>query len=197
VIDASGTVQYAQVGVVRSDVIVQAVQTEPENTPRDVYLTFDDFPAKNGDAELLDILRREKIGATFFCIGTNLERQPKLGKRAISEGHSLQMHGWRHDADNPELPKLAALVKRLGGAEPHLYRPPGSKSVRGLSNVPAVVDPYDYQQPNRTELLRRILSAVRHGSILQLHAGVPITRLVLPELIQTLRQRGYRFRLLR
>lgn len=197
VVDPSGTLQLAQTGIVRSEAVVRAVREPAERLSSEIYLTFDDFPARTGDDELLDILRREQVPATFFCIGTNLDARPTLGTRAVSEGHSLQMHGWNHDADQPDLSRLESLIRRLGGEKPALYRPPGSNVIQGLATRPAVIDPNDYRQPPGKELLRRIMGALKPGAVIQLHAGVAVTREILPALIEGLRERGYNFRILR
>lgn len=60
-----------------------------------VYLTFDDGPSKR-TPEVLDILKKEGIKATFFVLGEQVERNPKLAKRMIEEGHSIGNHTYDH-----------------------------------------------------------------------------------------------------
>jgi peptidoglycan/xylan/chitin deacetylase (PgdA/CDA1 family) len=128
-----------------------------------------------------------------------VERWPDVVRRAAAEGHSLQMHSWNHDAKDPQLERSRAALKALTGAEPELYRPPGSRSVlRG--SVPLkveTVDAFDYTRPGEAELLRRILTATKPGFEIQLHAGVEQTRSTLPRIIQALRTRGLSFATLR
>ena len=61
-----------------------------------VYLTFDDGPSENITPLILDLLNQEKIKATFFVLGTNVDRYPALVQREYSEGHFIANHGYSH-----------------------------------------------------------------------------------------------------
>lgn len=61
-----------------------------------VAFTFDDGPDPVVTPLILDILKREKIRAAFFCIGNRAERYPELVKRIRDEGHLLGNHGYSH-----------------------------------------------------------------------------------------------------
>lgn len=63
-----------------------------------VYLTFDDGPSKY-TAEVLDVLKREGITATFFVLGSGVEKYPDVVKRIAEEGHSLGNHTYDHKYD--------------------------------------------------------------------------------------------------
>lgn len=60
-----------------------------------VYLTFDDGPSAR-TKEVLDILKRYNMKATFFVIKTNSMYEP-LMKRAVLEGHTVAIHGYSHN----------------------------------------------------------------------------------------------------
>jgi len=60
-----------------------------------VYLTFDDGPSKH-TADVLDLLKREGIKATFFVLGENVKRNPDIVQRIVEEGHSLGNHTYDH-----------------------------------------------------------------------------------------------------
>lgn len=81
----------------------QAVNPAP--TGRKVYITFDDGPCKN-TPEVLDILKRYNIKATFFTIGRMVKQNPETAKRIAEEGHLLACHTMSHDLtiiyQNPE-----------------------------------------------------------------------------------------------
>ena len=64
---------------------------------RQVALTFDDGPNPAFTPEVLDILARENVPATFFAVGWAAERYPALARRAVDEGHSVQNHTWAHE----------------------------------------------------------------------------------------------------
>ena len=62
-----------------------------------VYLTFDDGPHRVHTAEVLDLLRRHGARATFFVVGTMVERFPHLLNRILLEGHTVANHTWNHE----------------------------------------------------------------------------------------------------
>ena len=62
-----------------------------------VYLTFDDGPHPVHTAEVLDVLRRYGARATFFVVGTMVERFPHLLNRILLEGHTVANHTWNHE----------------------------------------------------------------------------------------------------
>ena len=63
-----------------------------------VYLTFDDGPSDHTD-EILDILKKNKVRATFFVVGKETEHAKKMYRRIILEGHTLGMHSYSHNYD--------------------------------------------------------------------------------------------------
>ncbi len=197
VVDPAGRIVWSSYGTVRSAALTQAVRSalNPSGSGGTVYLTFDDFPSPRLSNELLDALRADGVPATFFCIGSRASTMPDVVRRAAREGHALDVHSWSHEAINPEVGRCVALLKSLGGS-PDLYRAPGSEKVVDLAGRAlglSVVDPYDFSRPGRAELLRRVLSQVRAGSVIQLHAGVSDTLAALPEIVANLRKRGFTF----
>ncbi len=60
------------------------------------YLTFDDGPSKNITPQVLDILKKENVPATFFVLGSRVELNPDLLKREYEEGHYVANHGYSH-----------------------------------------------------------------------------------------------------
>ncbi len=71
-----------------------SVYNHPEKI---VYLTFDDGPTANITPQVLDILKEKGVTATFFVLGVNVEKNPDIAKRAVSEGHVLANHSYSHD----------------------------------------------------------------------------------------------------
>ncbi|MBE6071717.1 MAG: polysaccharide deacetylase [Clostridium butyricum] len=69
-----------------------------ENTSESkvVYLTFDDGPAGKVTSNILDILLKENVNATFFLIGDQIKGQEDILKRMRDEGHSLGLHSMTH-----------------------------------------------------------------------------------------------------
>jgi peptidoglycan/xylan/chitin deacetylase (PgdA/CDA1 family) len=97
-----------------------------------VALTFDDGPTEQFTAEVLDLLRRVGVTATFFVIGELVQRHPDLVRRARDEGHELANHGFDHlsavrvgaDRVREAMARGADAVERVGGTRPRWFRPP-------------------------------------------------------------------------
>ncbi len=61
------------------------------------YLTFDDGPSSSVTPQILEILKREEVKATFFVLGSRVELYPELVKQAYEEGHYIANHGYSHN----------------------------------------------------------------------------------------------------
>lgn len=68
----------------------------PQGEEKIAYLTFDDGPSGNVTPQILDILRKEEIKATFFVLGSRVELYPELVKQEYEEGHYIANHGYSH-----------------------------------------------------------------------------------------------------
>jgi peptidoglycan/xylan/chitin deacetylase (PgdA/CDA1 family) len=200
VVDSAGNIRWTQRGVGRSDEMAAQIRSALESrTAGTIYLTFDDFP-KPYSFELLDLLRAQHVPATFFCVCDRAAENAALLKKAVEEGNALEIHAWNHDEKNPPVAQCAAALLEASGEEPTLYRAPGTETVRRLNGQALggrVVDPYDYKRPGKRELMRRVLSLLCPGCIIQLHAGVIETMDALPDIIAAARKQGYEFALLK
>lgn len=104
-----------------------------------VYLTFDDGPSRVTD-DILDILARYNVKATFFVLGSNVDANPLLVKRAYDEGHFIASHGYTHKYSQiyesqenvlAEYNQSVEAIRRAIGVptyDPHLFRYPGGSS---------------------------------------------------------------------
>jgi len=158
---------------------------------RAVALTFDDGPAPDDTPRILALLRRLHVRATFFVIGYLVERYPQVVALERRDGMAIGNHTYNH----PEVPPFAELPPRLIkdeialGAQslarlviqPQLLRPPGGSSSPAVVRAAQAlgervvlwsVDPTDWR-PGLTprQIARRVLGAVRPGSIVILHDG--------------------------
>ncbi|MGG7059971.1 polysaccharide deacetylase family protein [Clostridium nigeriense] len=71
-----------------------------EDGKKIAYLTFDDGPSEHSTEKILDILKQNDIKATFFTLGSSIEknsRAQQLLKRIANEGHAIGSHGYSHD----------------------------------------------------------------------------------------------------
>lgn len=76
---------------------MQAVENiyQAQETKR-VFLTFDDGPTQAVTPYILDLLKQEKIKATFFVLGNRAKANPELIQREFEEGHYIANHGYSH-----------------------------------------------------------------------------------------------------
>jgi peptidoglycan/xylan/chitin deacetylase (PgdA/CDA1 family) len=91
-----------------------------------VYLTFDDGPDIETTPWVLDLLKRENIKATFFCIGRNIENHPSLFKEILNNGHAIGNHTYKHEKGTKT--KKTAYLESVRKTETlhssTLFRPP-------------------------------------------------------------------------
>lgn len=59
------------------------------------YLTFDDGPSPVTES-ILETLKQEKVKATFFVLGSNIDYRKEMVKRMYDEGHYVANHGYSH-----------------------------------------------------------------------------------------------------
>ena len=179
---------------------------------RRVALTFDDGPDNQSTPELLDLLRAERVPATFFCIGRNVTAQPELTARIVREGHLLANHTYSHsNATNffgveklvEEMTRTQSAIRDAAGVTPAFFRPPmGLSNPRvfkaatavGLKVIGWTARGFDTQCSTPHRIVRRILRGVEPGAIILLHDGnIPADRLLatVKLLLAKLRERGY------
>jgi len=178
-----------------------------------IALTFDDGPDPLATPALLDLLRREQVRATFFCIGRNVEAHPALAARVVAEGHLLGnhlfSHGWwtsflRRRGLVNEIIRTQQAIQRATGSAPKLMRPPvgltnphfaGALQATGLTMIGWDIRTFDTSRPAET-VIQSIRQRARDGSIIVLHDGGAVpTRLqqIIEDVIPYLRSEGFTF----
>ncbi len=185
-----------------------------EPTPRDgrgvIYLTFDDGPDPVVCGQVLATLKAERAPATFFVVGQRVLRYPEVTRRMFADGHTIGNHSWDHARLTAqgygtvlsEITRTQDVVTQVIGVRPALFRPPyGATNPRvataaaaaGLRTVNWTVDPRDWAQPGAGAITARVVAGARPGAIVLLHCLHPQTVVALPQIIRTLRARGYQF----
>ncbi|MDH6579298.1 polysaccharide deacetylase family protein [Kitasatospora sp. MAP5-34] len=105
-----------------------------------VALTFDDGPDPRSTPHFLDELDALEVRATFFLLGSMLERAPVLGRELVERGHEVAVHGWDHRRpwwpdparDLTELRRTVGTITEACGVRPRWYRPPYGVLTSGL-----------------------------------------------------------------
>lgn len=201
----------------RVNLFIPAVVRLPDAGDGRIALTFDDGPVEPYTGEILDILRRYGVKASFFCIGVNVQRHPELARRIVDEGHTLGNHTYSHrnlmlagaGTIDHEVDRAQQAIADATGHRPVFFRcPKGYKSPlvawrlrrRGLRLVGYGYPIWDVENPPHTDLVQRVAERARPGDVIVMHdgfvAGKPGRRdalvKALPEIIDTLLARGIR-----
>lgn len=186
-------------------------QATLDNKIKAIALTFDDGPSPY-TLKILEILQRQKIKATFFCLGANLRTYPEIAKQVVKEGHAIGNHTWHHFYRNVDIATAAAEIDntavhiyRATGAKSFLFRPPGGRLKNGLADyakkknyviVMWSIDTKDFLMPPATTLVDDLLVKARSGMVVLMHDGGgnrDRTVQALPEIINGLKQKGFKF----
>jgi peptidoglycan/xylan/chitin deacetylase (PgdA/CDA1 family) len=183
-----------------------------------ISITFDDGPNPSATPAILDVLKRERVSATFFVLGRHAERWPELVKRTADEGHQLANHGYWHRKLHRRTPAYVRddltrgteQIERASGVRPRHFRAPhGFRSPwvtpiaasLGQRTVGWSLGVWDSARPGVDQIAQRALAGLDAGSILLLHDGDGYdaqgdrmqTAAALPMIIRGLRERGLDF----
>ncbi len=179
-----------------------------------VCLTFDDGPDPRVTPELLDLLARHQVRATFFLIGERVDRHPELVRRISQQGHGIGNHSYTHPrllgkSQRTVLQEMCATdraIHRAAAVATALFRPPhglfGKNLVKvcratGKKMVLWSVSTRDYQTDVTTADIRdRLLRRVGPGAIVLLHDGHANggkTLEALAQALPVLKERGMSF----
>ena len=115
---------------------VKVIDNTIKGKGKTIYLTFDDGPSIENTPDILDILKKHNIKATFFVINHN-KNTDYLLKREYDEGHAIGYHSYTHNYSKiyktdtayfEDLNKIKNKVKNVIGIETNLIRFPGGSS---------------------------------------------------------------------
>ena len=175
-------------------------------------LTFDDGPDPTYTPQVLDLLRRHRVKATFFLVGRRARARPDIVARIRAEGHEVANHSERHGRTlwqplgrfEQELLEGERTLG-LAAARPKLFRPPGiwlrpsQQAVaarHGYLTVLGSAYAYDPWRPPARYIEWVIAKNLRPGAIVVLHdAGGDRSHTVnaVPAILQAARDKGLRF----
>lgn len=190
----------------------------PEQARRrnQVCLTFDDGPDPQLTPQVLEILARYGATASFFCIGTQVEKHADIVRAIASAGHSVENHTATHhhrfafrasDGLRQEIAGAQQLIAAAGAPTPRFFRAPAGMRNPLLQTVLARQNlrltswtrrGFDTVGKHPDKILDRLTRNLAPGDILLLHdrhyAQSPTHReiilAVLPELLHRIRAAG-------
>ena len=171
---------------------------------------------------MLDALDAHGAVATFFVIGSWVERLPEVVSDTAARGHELANHTWTHvDGDRTreletlrdEVARTSDVIEQVAGRRPRLLRPPYGSDPGRFARVAAEcgleatvlwsVQSFDWMDPDDPgEIVAQVLAEVEPGAIVLLHDGQRETNderprastlAALPAVLKQLRADGYAF----
>lgn len=189
-----------------------------ETDEKVVALTFDDAPSKH-TSEVLEILTENDVPATFYVIGSALEKDMRIGKTIVLQGHELGNHSYSHERFylksqsyiHEEIDKTNNLIRKAGYAKEITFRPPNGKKLLGLpwylqqNNIKTIMwdvepDTVAQDMPEGNDktsfIIAHTIEHTRPGSIILLHPfcdSCQSDRDAITGIIEGLRANGYTF----
>ncbi|AHJ26648.1 polysaccharide deacetylase family protein [Nodularia spumigena CS-584] len=181
-----------------------------------IALTFDDGPHPEYTPQVLAVLERYNINASFFWLGACVNRYPGIAKAICDRGHWIGLHGYDHrsfptlspnDLQN-SLAKTQAAIYNACDLTPEqvcdvrppngLFTPQTLKLFLKWNYRPVMwsVVPEDWVRPGVTTVVQRVLKQVENGSLIVLHDGTcggqdvaATIKILIPQLLE----QGYEF----
>jgi peptidoglycan-N-acetylglucosamine deacetylase len=100
--------------------------------PDHVAITFDDGPDPAATPHFLEVLASRRVQATFFMLGSMVDRSPGLAAEVAAAGHEVAVHGFEHRylplrgprATRDDLRRARDSIAAATGSVPRLFRPP-------------------------------------------------------------------------
>ena len=173
-------------------------------------ISFDAAWGNEDTQQLIDILEKYKVKATFFVVGEWVDKYPESVKALADAGHEVMNHSNTH-AHYPQLSAdqvVADLnacndkIEAVTGVRPTLVRLPygdyddnSINAVRSIGMEPIQwdVDSLDWKDLSAADITQRVVSKVQPGSIVLFHNAALHTPEALPGILETLIQDGYTF----
>lgn len=172
-----------------------------------VALTIDDGPHPVVTPLFLDVLRREKVKATFFLVGEKAEEFPGLVREIARDGHEIGNHTYSHrrfaslsaEEIYAEVRACSRIIGMLTGEPPVHLRPPGGDFTEtallvaeslGLTTSLWTHNTGDWRRPTPTAIAYNATRELSSGDIILMHQGSLESVRALPLIISGVRSRG-------
>ncbi len=186
-----------------------------DTSEKQIYLTFDVGYENGHMPQILEVLEKHNVKATFFLVGNYLETEPELVKQMVEKGHIIGNHTWSHpdmskisdeDSFKAELEQFDSKLEEITGEKSKkIYRPPqGKYSLDNLALANemgyttffwslAYVDWYEDDQPTKEEAFSKLLPRIHPGAIVLLHSTSATNAEILDDLLLYWHNLGYSF----
>ena len=175
-----------------------------------VSLSFDAAWGNEDTQQLIDILGKYNVKATFFVVGEWVDKYPESVRALHDAGHEIMNHSSDHAHFNSlstdeiiaDLNTCNDKIEAVTGVRPTLFRCPygeyddhvinATRSI-GMEPIQWDVDSLDWKDLSAADITKRVTSKVQPGSIVLFHNAAKNTPAALPGIIECLLQEGYTF----
>ncbi len=184
-----------------------------DNDGMKIALTFDDGPHPYYTRQILEILDKYNVKATFFFVGQNIENYPETAELVYKAGHEIGNHTYTHSRVKAmergellsELNRCDDAIYEIDEYRPRLFRPPEGAFDDEVENAAKAldysiilwsIDTRDWEHMPPKKILSGVLSSVKSGDIILMHDYIgrnSPTPEALEMLIPALVERGYSF----
>ena len=179
-----------------------------ETTDKKVALTFDCAWGANDIDEIINALGRKNVSATFFTVGTWVDKYSTEVKKLSDSGHEIGNHSNNHahvnnlsyDANLSDMKKCNEKIEKITGKKVKFYRGPygeynnvviSTAEELGMKVIQWDVDTLDYMGKTPDEMCARITKKIRNGSIILMHNDTEYTSKGLEQIIECIQNKGY------
>ncbi|MET0759346.1 MAG: polysaccharide deacetylase family protein [Flavobacterium sp.] len=193
---------------IRFGYFVKTYCNNPKVKDRKIAISFDDGPHEMTE-KVLDLLQKHHVKATFFCIGSQIEKHPEIFKRIIQEGHLVGNHTFTHTKSFgflsaqkvvEEISRTNVIIERLSGKKVLFFRPPFGVTNPNVSKAISItkhkvigwnIRSLDTVIEEEAKILKRVKNKVVPGGIILLHDTSLKTVNVLEQLLLFLQSENY------
>lgn len=180
-----------------------------------IALTFDDGPNKTYTPQVLEVLQKNNIKATFFVMGGWVKQNPEILKQVYAAGNVIGNHTFTHPlitkissaSFKNELIKTNEIIYATINVYPVLFRPPFGMSSATSNKIVSdlgfkkitwnfMVNDYDANKTTAEKIASQVIQHASPGAIITMHDGGSNrekTVKALATIIPTLKQKGYEF----
>ena len=185
------------------------VATKPTSSTKakKIALTFDDGPHPKVTPQILKILEKYDAKATFFVVGNEVKKNPKVLQAVADAGHEIGNHTYSHAKLTTlsarkiklQVDSTDAAIKAAIGQNATVFRPPYgayNKTVTNQLKVPNVmwtIDTLDWKHHNPKKTVASVQKNAKNGSIVLLHDIHQTTADALEPILVLLQEQGYEF----
>ncbi len=195
---------------INSNYHLHTICAATQNKHNEIAFSFDDGPDAAITPLVLDILKREDIKATFFCIGKKIQGNESILNRLSTEGHTIGNHTFSHSTLidfyrektlKKELAETNQLIEKITKQKVIFFRPPYGVTTPALAaavknlNLTTIgwnIRSFDTQKNSPQKIAKRVCAQIKPGSILLFHDTNTRITSVLEETIAFCKKNGFK-----